>query len=311
MERTITVGAAQLGPNMRDTKPEEVVPRMVALLDEAKSRGCDLVVYPEFALLPWFATWWIEDQDEIDAFFVREMPNAVTQPLFDKAKEYGIGFNFTYAELAEENGEPRHYNASILIDQAGEIVGKYRKIHLPGHTDNRSDLPFQVLEKRYFDVGNLGFNTWRTMGGVMGLCICNDRRWPETYRVLAMKGAEMILLGYNTSDCVPWDPVYDHLMPFHNHLSMQSGAYQNGCWVVGVAKAGQEEYCRLIGGTSIIAPTGEIVAQGHTQDDELITAVCDLDFAQQCRKLMFDFEKHRQIEHYEIITKQRGETPPA
>ena len=60
MERTITVGAAQLGPNMRDTKPEEVVPRMVALLDEAKSRGCDLVVYPEFALLPWFATWWIE-----------------------------------------------------------------------------------------------------------------------------------------------------------------------------------------------------------------------------------------------------------
>ena len=311
MARTITVGAAQLGPNRRGTRPEEVVPRMLALLHQAKARGCELVVYPEFALSPWFATWWMEDQEEIDAFFVREMPNAVTRPLFEQAKAYGIGFNFTYAELVEEDGRTRRYNTSILVDRAGAIIGKYRKIHLPGHTDHRPELPFQVLEKRYFDAGNLGFNTWRTMGGVIGLCICNDRRWPETYRVLALKGAEMILLGYNTSDGVPWDPVYDHLMEFHNHLVMQSGAYQNGCWVVGVAKAGQEEYCKLIGGTCIVAPTGEIVAQSLTRGDELITAACDLDYARQCRRVMFDFERHRQIEHYGIITAQRGETPPA
>jgi predicted amidohydrolase len=305
------VGAAQLGPNRRDTKQEDVVARMLELLREAKSRGCDLVVYPEFALSPWFATWWIEDQEEIDAFFDREMPNAITRPLFEEAKKHRIGFNFSYAELTEEKGETRHYNTSILVDPSGEIVGKYRKIHLPGHTDNRPHLPFQVLEKRYFDVGNLGFNTWRTMGGVIGLCTCNDRRWPETYRVLAMKGAEMILLGYNTPDGVPWDPVYDHLMSFHNHLVMQSGAYQNGSWVVGVAKAGREDYCNLIGGSCIIAPTGEIVAQALTQDDELITAVCDLDYAQRCKEIVFNFAEHRQIEHYGIITSQRGETPPA
>ncbi len=159
-----------------------------------------------------------------------------------------MGFYLGYAELANKGEKVRRYNTSILVDKTGRIVGKYRKVHLPGHADNRPHLPFQHLEKRYFDPGDLGFNVWPTMGGVLGMCICNDRRWSETYRVMALKGVEMILLGYNTPASIPWEPIYDDLSYFHNHLVMQAGAYQNNTWVVGIAKAGQEEGCNLIWG---------------------------------------------------------------
>src|SRR3546814_8782631 len=79
------------------------------------------------------------------------------------------------------------------------------------------------------------------------LCLCNDRRWPETYRVMALQGAEMILLGYNTPRFFPQLPKLSHLADFHSHLVMQAGAYQSGAWVVGTAKAGWEEGCDLIG----------------------------------------------------------------
>ena len=197
MSRTIMVGGAQTGPIGRDESRQSVVSRLVELMREAHGLGCRLVVFPELSLTSFFPRWWLEDDAEIESGFEREMPSAATQPLFDTAKELGIGFYLGYAELAEEDGAKRRYNTAILVDASANIVGKYRKVHLPGHADDRPDYPFQHLEKRYFDVGNLGFGTWRTMGGVMGMCICNDRRWPETYRALALRGAELVLLGYN------------------------------------------------------------------------------------------------------------------
>ena len=137
------------------------------------------------------------------------------------------------------------------------------------------------------------------------MCICNDRRWPETYRVLALQGAEMILLGYNTPVHYPPVPEHDHLQCFHNSLSMQAGAYQNGCWVVGVAKAGNEEGCELIGQSSIIAPTGEIAAMSTTTDDELLVVDCDLDRCKEIRKNIFNFDLHRQPQHYTLITEPK------
>ena len=113
------------------------------------------------------------------------------------------------------------------------------KIHLPGYVDRRPDHPFQNLEKRYFEVGDLGFRAWRAFGGVVGLCICNDRRWPETYRVMALQGAEMIFCGYNTPIHYVPDTSQNSLAGFHNALVMQAGAYQNGMWVVAVAKAAE------------------------------------------------------------------------
>ena len=306
MARHVNIAGAQLGPIARNESRQSVVARMIEMLREAHSRGAEVVVFPELALTSFFPRWWMENQDDVDAFFEREIPSAATRPLFETAQELGIGFYLGYAELAVEDGTPKHYNTAILVDRSGAIVGKYRKVHLPGHADHRPHMPYQHLEKHYFDVGDLGFDSWDFAGGKFGMAICNDRRWPETYRVMALKGAEVVVLGYNTPTHIPWEPVYDHLSAFHNHLCMQAGAYQNSMYVVGVAKAGPEEGSNLLAGSCIIAPSGEIVAMAATSGDEVFAAKCDLDICLYNRKAMFNFAEHRQVQHYGIITAHPG-----
>src|SRR5690606_16149135 len=147
-----------------------------------------LVVFPELALTTFFPRWWMEDQDEIDSFFEREMPGPETRPLFDLAREIGIGFYLGYAELDLSEGKKHYFNSAVLVDETGRSVGKSPMIHLPGHADNRTQFPVQHLEKKYFEVGDLGFNVWDAFGGKVGMAICNDRRWPEAYRVMALQG---------------------------------------------------------------------------------------------------------------------------
>jgi N-carbamoyl-D-amino-acid hydrolase len=310
MARTMTVGAAQLGPIAREESRAQVVERLIAHAHEAHRRGCDLVVFPELALTTFFPRWWLGDQAEIDAFFEREMPSAETRPLFAEAARLGLAFSLGYAEIVEEGARTRRFNTSILVDRTGRIVGKYRKVHLPGHREHEPERPFQHLEKRYFEPGDLGFLVFERLGGRLGMCICNDRRWPETFRVLGLQGVEMVLLGYNTPRHYPPVPQHDHLNDFHNHLVMQAGAYQNGTWVVGVAKAGCEEGCDLIGGSCIIAPTGEIVALASTLEDELIVAACDLDRCREIKQHIFNFALHREPQHYRLIVDTKGEVGP-
>ena len=198
MSRKLSAAVAQLGPIHLADSRGSVVRRLMAMMREAHGRGARFVVFPELALTTFFPRWWMTDQAEIDRFFEREMPNTETRPLFDLAKELGVGFYLGYAELTQEKGEPRHYNTAILVERDGRIVGRYRKIHLPGHSEHLPEAPFQHLEKRYFDVGNEGFRVWRAYNAVVGMCICNDRRWPETYRVMGLQGVEIVALGYNT-----------------------------------------------------------------------------------------------------------------
>jgi predicted amidohydrolase len=310
MPRIVTVGAAQLGPIARTESRREVVTRLIALMRQAKSAGCDLVVYPELALTTFFPRWYMEDQREIDAYFEREMPSAETAPLFAVARELGIGFHLGYAELIQEGGRTRRFNTAIIVDKSGAIIAKYRKVHLPGHAEHEPNRAFQHLEKRYFEVGDLGFPVWRAFGGIVGMCICNDRRWPETYRVMGLQGVEMILLGYNTPLHNPPAPEHDALGNFHNALVMQSGAYQNGTWVVGVAKAGVEEGVMHLGQSQIIAPSGETVAMCTTLGDELAVAHCDLDLTISYKSTVFNFARHRRPEHYKLITERTGAKPP-
>lgn len=309
MSRIVTVGAAQLGPIARSESRTQAVARMIDLMRRAKSRGCGVVVFPELALTTFFPRWYFEDQAAIDAFFETEMPGPETRPLFEAAADLGIGFYLGYAELTQEDGRTRHFNTSIIVDASGRIVGKYRKVHLPGHFEHEPWRAFQHLEKRYFEPGNMGFGAWRAFGGTVGMALCNDRRWPETYRVLALRGTELMMLGYNTPIHYPPVPVHDHLQGFHNHLCMQAGAYQNGMWVVGVAKAGREEDCDLLGQSCIIAPTGEIVAMAGTQEDELITYDCDLDRTKEIKENIFNFGLHRRPDAYGLITETAGAIP--
>jgi N-carbamoyl-D-amino-acid hydrolase len=307
MTRIVDVGVAQLGPIARAESRESVVDRLLVLLRRAAARRCQLVVFPELALTTFFPRWYVEDSTEIDAWFETEMPGPATKPLFDEAQALGIGFSLGYAELTPDG---HHYNTQILVDSDGSVVAKYRKVHLPGHEEYEPWRPFQHLERYYFEPSPDGFGVWRAFGGIVGMMICNDRRWPETYRVMGLQGVELILCGYNTPIHYAPDPSQDVLQGFHHALVMQAGAYQNGTWVAASAKAGVEEGVNGLAQSCIIAPSGQIVAQTLTSDDELIVAACDLDWCDRYKGTVFDFDRYRVPEHYQRITSQRGVVVP-
>ena len=310
MARIVQTACAQMGPIAKSESRKDTVRRLIAMMRQAKERGAELVVFTEMALTTFFPRWLIEDEAELDSWYEREMPGPETQPLFDEANKLGVGFYLGYAELVVEQGRKRRFNTSILVGRDGAIIGKYRKVHLPGHAEPQPNRTHQHLEKRYFEPGNLGFGVWRGFGGVMGMCICNDRRWPETYRVMGLQGVEMVMLGYNTPFDHTGHPDIDGLTSFHNHLSMQAGAYQNATWVIGAAKCGNEEGSKMLGQSVIIAPSGEIVAQAVSLEDEVITFRCDLDLGTRYRDTIFNFAKHREPEAYRLIVERKGAIPP-
>ena len=307
MKRPFPLAVAQLGPiHLADTR-EAVVKRLLALLHEAHARSAAFVVFPELALTTFFPRYWMAEQEEIDRFFERSMPNAATQPLFDAARQYGIGFYLGYAELTPEG---HRFNTAVLVDRGGAIVGRYRKVHLPGHSDHKPQAPFQHLEKRYFEVGDEGFKVWNTMDTKVGMCICNDRRWPETFRVMSLQSAELVVLGYNTpSHNIHW-PEPSHLRMFHHLLLLQAHAHENALWIGAAAKCGREDGFHMIAGSVIVSPSGEIAAQSSTEEDELIFFNCDFGLGDTFREHVFNFAKHRRPEHYKLIVDRVGAGKP-
>jgi N-carbamoyl-D-amino-acid hydrolase len=320
--RIITVAAAQLGPIQQAESRSVAVQRMIHLVEHAHKRGVELVVFPELALTTFFPRHYHANITETDHWFETSTPSEETAPLFDAARRYGLGFLLGYAEMAVETGadglvRTRRFNTCILVNPEGEILLKYRKVHLPGHAEYNPQRTIQHLEKRYFEVGNLGFPVIRApMGGVsginMGTMICNDRRWPEAWRVLGLQSVELVMLGYNTPSLNMEAGGFEahHLRVFHSHLSIQAGCYQNACFAVATAKAGIEDGAELFGHSIIVNPQGEIIAMAASWDDELITAECNLDMCTLGRTTIFAFEKHRRPEAYTRITDQVGAVDP-
>ncbi len=305
MSRRLIVASAQMGPIARAETRASCVARLIDMLREAHARGAKLVVFPELALGSFFPRWLIDEGPDLDAWYETEMPGPETRPLFEEAAKLGVGFYLGYAELVTQPVK-RRFNTSILVDATGAIIGKYRKVHLPGTAEPLPGRDVHHLEKRYFEPGDLGFPVFRAFGGIMGMAICNDRRWPETYRVMGLQGVEMVMLGYNTPFGHLAQQPMDSLTLFHNHLSMQAGAYQNATWVVGTAKCGNEEGSSMGGQSVIVAPSGEIVAMSCTVEDEVITASCDLDMGRIYKETIFNFAAHRRPEHYGLITARTG-----
>jgi len=311
MARTITVAAAQMGPVQRADSRVHTMGRIVALLEHAAARGARLAVFPELALTTFFPRWLLTAA-ELAAFTEPAMPNPAVQPLFDRARELGVGFSIGYAERAGA----QLFNSAILVAPSGRAIGTYRKVHLPGLIEPRPNDRFQQLEKRYFAYGDRGFTAWRApdslAGGVLGLLICNDRRWPEAWRVLGLQGVELVCCGYNSAAYDPNGGATEDLAlrTFHSKLVVQANAYMNATWAVAVAKAGVEDGAGLIGGSCIVDPNGVIVAEARGLGDEVVMAECDLDACQQGKQKMFNFAAHRRPEWYGAIASQTGAVPP-
>jgi len=313
LARILRAAAAQMGPTQKADSRERTLTRMLKLLESAAARGASLVVFPELAFTTFFPRWLLEGE-ALDRYFERGMPNSAVRPLFDRARALRVGFYVGYAELTEDGGR---YNASMLVDRESGILGRYRKVHLPGSIEPRAGARYQQLEKRYFGYGDLGFPAFRAGPewgrAIMGMMICNDRRWPEAWRVLGMQGVELVCLGYNSAAYDPNGGVTEDagLRTFHSTLVTQANAYMNATWAISVAKAGDEDGSGLIGGSCIVDPNGRIVAEAETLADEVIVADIDLDLCRQGKDKMFNFAAHRRPEQYTVITERAGVIEPA
>jgi len=313
MSRIIRLAGAQMGPNQKADSRRQILDRMIALLEDAAGQGAQLVVFPELPFTTFFPRWLIESTQELDTYFERDLPGPQTQPLFDRARELGVGMYVGYAELTPQG---RRYNSSVTTGPDGAILGKYRKIHLPGTVEPRPGDRFQQLEKRYFEYGDLGFPAFRGPDAwgraIMGMLICNDRRWPEGWRCYGLQGVELMLIGYNSAAYDPMGGTTESadLRTFHSTMAVQANAYMNATWAVSVAKAGNEDGSGLIGGSVIVDPNGIAVAQATTLGDEVIVADADLDACRQGKEKMFNFAAHRRPQWYRPIIDQVGAVPP-
>jgi predicted amidohydrolase len=302
-----------MGPTQKADTRAHTLDRMLKLLEEAVARGASLVVFPELAFTTFFPRWLL-DGEALDRYCEHSMPNPDVQRLFDRARALHVGFYAGYAELTPQG---RRYNSAIIVDRDGHILGHYRKVHLPGSVEPRRGARYQQLEKRYFEYGDLGFQAFRAgsawSNAIMGMMICNDRRWPEAWRVLGLQGVELVCVGYNSAAYDPNGGVTEDaaLRTFHSTLVTQANAYMNATWAIAVAKAGEEDGSGLIGGSCIVDPNGRIVAKAETLSDEVIVADIDLDLCRQGKDKMFDFAIHRRPEQYTAITERAGVIEPA
>jgi predicted amidohydrolase len=341
MPRRIRVAAAQLGAVHRDSTRQDTLSRMIKLLQSASTLNAQLVLLPETAFTAFFPRHLISDQQELDSYFEHadDVPGSPhTKPLFDEAKKLGIDISVGFAERTADG---KGYNTSVYYSASqGKAIAKYRKVHLPG-TKEPFENPNAVnqLEKRYFVPGNLGFKAFRApdlvldaqkkgAGSVrpgsgdpiMGMMICNDRRWAEGWRCYGLQGVEIVLCGYNTAGFAPdlWgtrkpmtpQEAEDDAV-FHHKLVMQGNSYMNSCFSVSAAKAGLEDgKYDLIGGSCITSPEGHVVAEAKTKDDEIVFAEVDLEDCRQGKEKTFDFDRHRRVDQYAPITLQTGVIEP-
>jgi len=247
--------------------------------------------------------------------------------LFDKARELQVDVSVGYAELTDDG---KRFNSCVYYSAStGSVLSKYRKIHLPGAFEPFDD-PEAVnqLEKRYFLPGDLGFEAFRApalveegeRAPIVGMMICNDRRWAESWRVLGLQGVEIVLCGYNTNGFAPqlWgsDPNQDPAEArknslFHHTLVMQAHSYTNATYSVCAARCGMDDgKFDLIGGSCIVDPEGRVIAEAKTEEDELVLATVNLDACKQGKEKTFAFAKHRRVEAYGRITAQTGVVEP-
>ena len=291
MTRSLTVAAAQLGPSS-NTK-EETVKRMVTLLEEAGQRNVELLTFSELSLTPYFATRVQESWQHLPE---DSLPSPVTHPLFEAGRQARLHWILPYAE--RENGSV--YNTAALINPDGEVVQKYRKAHIPGVVEPRWE-GLDIFEKRYFTGGNLGFpvTTLPQNKVQLGTLICYDRRFSEVYRALALGGAELICIPYNT-------PTFGRPREEGHETAevlLRAAAIENQLFIVAAGKAGVEDGAEYIGGSEIISPEGKVLAKAQTSGDELVVATIDLDTITEF-KAKWDFMPDRRPEMYEALVQK-------
>ncbi len=296
MPDTKTVGLVQM--RMARTR-EENLQKAIEGVREAAARGAEIVCLPELFLSPYFC-----QSENADLFqWAEAIPGPTTETLEPLAKELGI---VIIASLFEKRARGLYHNTAAVLDGEKGYIGKYRKMHIP-------DDPL-FYEKYYFTPGDLGFKTWNTSQGDLGVLVCWDQWYPEAARLTALQGAETLF--YPTA--IGWHPGEKEEFGARQReawiTAQRAHAIANGCYVVAVNRTGfeptdeQDEAAEqqgrgleFWGSSFVVAPDGAILAQAPVDEEAIL--IVELDFgAIDAQRAGWPFLRDRRTDAYAPLT---------
>ena len=288
MSKKVIIGAGQMGPsdlsNGKVDKKGNVL-RVLALLEKAIKEKVKIICFPELCLTSYFA---VRTEWDYEHYF-DQIPNDLTKDIFTITREHPISVLLPYGEFDGTT----YYNTVGFIQQ-GELIEKYRKIHIPGAFANRERAAQGVsnFEKQYFTPGNLGYRVFDVHGVKVGVQICYDRFFPEGYRSLALLGTHVVF----TPTALPSLGIHWRKVSWEPLLRLRS--FENNMFVVGINKGGVENGLDFDGDSMIIEPIGaSVIARAQSKGDELITAEIDPDDTIEAKKSLPIFRDRRPLEY--------------
>jgi N-carbamoylputrescine amidase len=286
MADSVRVGLIQLAAE--DT-PAANVRKTIPRIEEAAAKGAKIIGLQEMFTTKYFCI--TQDPANFDLAEPIETGPSVTA-LARVAQRLGV---VIVAPLFEARGSEIYHNTAAVIDADGTVLGKYRKMHIP------QDPGFE--EKFYFTPGDLGFRSWRTAHGNIGVLICWDQWYPEAARLTALAGAD--LLFYPTA--IGWLPEEKAALGHAQHNAwetVQRGhGVANGCYVAATNRVGTEGRTQFWGQSFVSDPYGEIVARASVEREEVLLADCDL-AKQRAFRRIWPFFRDRRIDAYGDLTRR-------
>ncbi len=262
---------------------EENFTKSVRHIRAAATRGAQVICLQEL-----FRSRYFCQREEIACFdLAEEIPGPSTERLGDLARELKV---VIIASLFEKRAPGIYHNSAVIIDSSGNLLGKYRKMHIP-------DDPY-YHEKFYFTPGDLGFQSFSTPSVELGVLVCWDQWFPEAARLTALKGAQLILyptaIGWlegeleemNQAQCAAWETV------------QRGHAVANGVFIAAVNRVGREGPLTFWGQSFVCDPFGRILAKASAEQEEVLVVKCDLEQVEETRR-NWPFLRDRRIEAYQ------------
>ena len=287
---TVTIGLIQTRVSDDVSKNTE---NAISKIREAARKGAQIICLQELYRTKYFPT----DERKDVTLLAETIPGETTSTLSSLARELNV---VIIAPIFEVDTSGKHYNTAVVIDANGTLLGSYRKMHIPHD-------PF-FYEKSYFDVGDSGYQIFRTRHLSFGVLICYDQWFPEAARTLALQGADVIFypsaIGYLEGDPLSqedWHTAWENIQRSH--------AIANGIHVASVNRVGTEGEIKFWGASFVCDAFGRLIKRASQTDEEIVIA--ELDISQNKRiQDGWGFLKNRLPATYGLLSSQvLSETP--
>lgn len=256
--------------------------RALEMIEEAAGRGAQVVCLPELFRNRYFC----QTEDHAHFALAESVPGPTTAVLGEMAARLGV---VVVGSVFERRAAGLYHNTACVLDADGELVGTYRKAHIP-------DDPL-FYEKFYFTPGDTGFRSFPTRFGRIGVLVCWDQWFPEAARLAALGGAEILFyptaIGWHAAEKESVGPTQ-----FSAWQTVQRGhAIANGIFTATPNRCGVEGSLEFWGGSFVTAPTGEILAEASQVREEVLLADCHLDSIEETRQ-HWPFLRDRRVDRY-------------